>query len=215
MKPRKYKEMLKYFIPCFYFVLFFVLLQFMFDYKSDTLIRSFMFILMAADVILFFRALRKLRRRRKKGFFEKLVKRIRDFIRYVRTAAKKTAAKLGFRRNLVYIKGRDKIEFAFGEIRRNRAQEEKKRRPALPKWKDLQNNRERVRFIYIMFVRKCIKRGFRFDSAMTPSDIAQRVAETLGQRRIFECYNGARYSDERAGVPDSVVRELLQEIKNK
>lgn len=213
MKLGKYKEKLEYLIPCFYFVLFFVLLQVMLDHQGDVTIRSYIFILMAADVVLFFRALKKLRRKRKKSFLKRLVNRLRDLGRYFRTVTKKVAAKLGIRRNLVYIRGKDKIEFAFGEIRRSRAQEEKKRKPAMSKWKDLQNNRERVRFIYIVFLKKCIKRGFRFDRTMTPADIAERVAETPGQRRIFACYNDARYGDARAQVPDGVVKELLQEIK--
>jgi hypothetical protein len=64
-----------------------------------------------------------------------------------------------------------------------------------------------------VFLKKCIKHGFRFDRAMTPADIAGKVAETPSQRRIFECYNGVRYSDERTQVSDGVVKELLNTIK--
>lgn len=209
----EYAERFAYLIPCFYFVVFFVFLQILLDNQDDLFIKSLMFMLMTVDALLFFRALKRYVRRRYRDFYDRVANRVSAFSRYMKSFTKKVATKLGLRRNLVYIKGKDKIEFAFGEIRRTKAQEEKKRKTVFPKWKDLKDNRERVRFIYVVFLKKCIKRGFRLDKAMTPADIAEKVAETPDQRYIFECYNGVRYSDERTQVPDGVVKELLNVIK--
>jgi hypothetical protein len=172
-----------------------------------------MFIFMAVDLVLFIRAIRKYIHRRYRKLYDKIESQFHAITRYFRFVTKKVVTKLGLRRNLVYIKGKDKIEFAYGEIKRNRTQEEKKRKPVFPKWKDLKDNRERVRFIYVVFLKKCIKYGFRFDKTMTPADISKKVSETPAQRRVFECYNNARYSDDNTQVSEGVVKELLNVIK--
>lgn len=211
---REYKKKFEYLIPCFYFVFFFVLLQVVIDNKDDRFITSLMFCLMLADVVLFFRALKRYLRKRHKELYNRLSSGVGAVTRFFRSFTKKIAVKLGLRRNLVYIKGRDKIEFAFGEHKKAKGREEKKHKPVFPKWKDLKDNRERVRFIYIVFIKKCIKRGFHFDRAMTPADISKKIAETPAQQRVFACYNDVRYSDERIQVSDSVVKELLN-VSNK
>jgi hypothetical protein len=209
----EYRERLEYLIPCFYFAVFFVFLQILNDNKEDTFIKSLMFILMLLDFVLFLRAVKRFLRRRYRNLYGKIESGFIAITRYIRSFTKKVSGKLGLRRNLVYIRGKDKIEFAFGEIRRTRAQEEKKRKPVYPKWKDLKNNRERVRYLYVVFLKKCVKHGFRLDKAMTPADISEKVTATPAQQRIFECYNNARYSDESTQVPDSVVNELLNVVK--
>jgi hypothetical protein len=114
-KLREYMERFEYLIPCFYFVVFFVFLQILKDNQEDTTIKSLMFVFMIIDAVLFLRALKRFLRRRHRDFYDRIATRVGAIGRFVKSFSKKVAVKFGLRRNLVYIKGKDKIEFAFGE----------------------------------------------------------------------------------------------------
>lgn len=161
------------------------------------------------------RAIKRLLQKKYKDFFGKIDKEIDKLKNLLKKMRKNIASKFGLKRLRMFLKGKDKMEFVFGEIRRkNKQEKDKKKRQKLPKWADLNNNRERVRYIYTVFLMRQNKFGYRVEPAMTPTDLSKLYAENDDQRRLFECYNEIRYEDVNVPVSGSVVKELLPTIKS-
>ena len=68
-----------------------------------------------------------------------------------------------------------------------------------PKWKDLKNNTERIRYIYRMTILKHLKKGYKYKSYMTPTEIETDLEKWQGEQKkdiledIIPIYNRARY----------------------
>jgi len=197
-----------------YFIIYYGFLQIYIDNQFNTYEKGIAFIGMIISAFFCLRGVKRLLQKKYKEAFKKFddsVEKLKDLLKRL---AKKLASKLGLRRNRVFIKGKDKVEFVFGELKRKNAKEkEKKKRQKLPKWADLTTNRERVRYIYAAFLSRRKRYGYSIDSAMTPTDISKVYAENDLQRRLFECYNEVRYDDDIVPVSGSVVKELLPIIK--
>jgi hypothetical protein len=61
------------------------------------------------------------------------------------------------------------------------------------KWRQLRTNRERVRFFYIEFLRKKMKKGAVIPPSATPNELAARLQEN---HDLFALYNEARYDND-------------------
>jgi hypothetical protein len=82
------------------------------------------------------------------------------------------------------------------------------------KWKALQNHRERVRFIYISFLRGKIKKGVAVPPSYTPNELAAKFNETDTETspatdRLFSLYNTARYARAEAVISKEEVEQVL------
>ena len=108
-------------------------------------------------------------------------------------------------------KGRDERSFLFNRGKRD----DRKRKEEKLRWKDLRDNRERIRFLYVRFVKKCIKKGYRYTPGHTPLEngASWRLKEEDGSR-FFLAYTDARFGDEGRQVSDDEV-ELFAELAGK
>ncbi len=79
------------------------------------------------------------------------------------------------------------------------------------KWKDLDENSEKIRFIYIKYIIKKIKGGYKFSSKLTPCEIRTDLNVEAEQPdfRLFDLYNGARYSGGSVHISDEQVQSAL------
>lgn len=83
-----------------------------------------------------------------------------------------------------------------------------------PKWKDLNTNPERIRYIYTLTMLKYLKEGYRYKEHMTPTEIGTDVEEWLkGDEghllgRIVPIYNRARYG--HGDIHDIEVEEIYR-----
>ncbi|MBQ4064742.1 MAG: hypothetical protein IJD10_01435 [Clostridia bacterium] len=64
-------------------------------------------------------------------------------------------------------------------------------------WKDLKDNRERLRFLYILFVKRQAKKGYRYAPCQTPMEngAAWQLKEEEGNA-FFQFYTDARFAEE-------------------
>ena len=70
------------------------------------------------------------------------------------------------------------------------------------KWKHLTNDTDRVRFVYYFFMRKKIRKGFRYNPSQTPSEVCHEMRQknaTLAESELFDIYNAHRY-DRMKGI---------------
>lgn len=79
------------------------------------------------------------------------------------------------------------------------------------KWRDMNTESEKVRYIYIEYIRKAIRTGFRFRSSQTPNEISVLFSclEHLSNTQLFDLYNRARYAEKDGITPEDVNNLLI------
>ena len=81
------------------------------------------------------------------------------------------------------------------------------------KWRNLETNQDRIRFIYIAFLKKQIKAGAPISLADTPNELYVKLQEKNNELEdaLFSLYNVARYNNE----DDSITTEDVEMLRRK
>ncbi len=79
------------------------------------------------------------------------------------------------------------------------------------KWRDLNENAEKIRFIYIKYMIKQIKGGYKLPPYLTPCEVRDDIGieEETDDSALFDMYNGARYSGGSMHITDEQVETAL------
>ncbi len=113
-----------------------------------------------------------------------------------------------------YKRGKDEKTFIFGE-----EDEEKRRKRHMikskSKWKDLTENAEKIRFLYLEYILKLVKKGYKYRAIYTPNEVRTdlKLEEEQQENEIFDLYYGARYSGGSVYITDEQV-DNIREIVN-
>ena len=83
-----------------------------------------------------------------------------------------------------------------------------------PKWKQLQTDRARMRYLYRQMISGKIKRGERIHAFETPSEISSETQKSPAEEELFNMYIGNRY-DERKHPSDEEIQRLKKELEIK
>ena len=85
------------------------------------------------------------------------------------------------------------------------------------KWRDLTDNADKIRFIYIKYIIKTIKEGYKFRAVLTPNEVCYdlKIDDEQPERSIFDYYNGARYSGGSVYITDEQVESALTIVNTK
>ncbi len=112
--------------------------------------------------------------------------------------------------------GRDEKTFVF--TREEKAPKPKGRLKNDLKWQDQTDNAARVRFIYIEYMIRRVREGYRMKRTMTPAEIGRDLGGDEWDKKLFSAYDKARYAGTGAldEITDGVVGELqlLNQKKN-
>jgi hypothetical protein len=134
-------------------------------------------------------------RRWKKYIVVKLKKALRKiggtFLNFLEFVGKKLA-KLTSRFSLPSLRKANRLTHYHDEKIRIFGGKERDRLRKL-KWRQLKTNRERVRYFYIEFLRKKMKKGVAIPPSATPNELAARLQEN---HDLFTLYNEARYDND-------------------
>lgn len=114
------------------------------------------------------------------------------------------------------VRGKDERSFIFG----HRDERRKKRVENKLHWNELMTNRERLRYVYIHFIKQSEKRGYRYHPYATPVENGEAWASPEGtpERTIFKAYTDARFSEEGECLTEEqleVYAELVGKKKKK
>ena len=114
-----------------------------------------------------------------------------------------------------YKKGRDESSFIFMQPEFK----PKKAARHMPKWKDLTDNSQRVRWLFMKYLNFRIKKGYHFRRTLTPRQLAKELYKDLDEEKLpavkllFDTYHLARYDDAvDADIGDELVAELRDKI---
>jgi len=131
---------------------------------------------------------------------------------YIKAQQKILAAKLP-KINLNFGRGRNRLAYyhderSFAYVKKENPVNALKRM----KWKALHTNRERVRYIYIAFLRRKAKDGLAIWQSDTANEVRLRLAEKEGRDGtgpLIPLYNFARYSDE---IDDAITTPEVEAV---
>jgi hypothetical protein len=128
--------------------------------------------------------------------------------------SKKILSFLGFKFDR-FKRGRDEKSFIFGEDDEETRKKKRHSVKASSKWKDMEDNAEKIRFLYIKYIVKVIKGGYKFRTALTPNEVKDDLDFDDGQpdKELFDLYYGARYSGGSVYITDEQVA-FAQDIVN-
>ncbi|MBQ7291211.1 MAG: hypothetical protein IJW76_05795 [Clostridia bacterium] len=120
-------------------------------------------------------------------FFAKLYKNISDKLKYL----------TGKDEDKIYTSGKkDEFQIKFELFKATKTQTEKKSKAKLPKYSSLTTEKEKIRYIYTVFLKKKIERGYKLDISRTPEEISEDFAGNEKARALFAAYPAARYASE-------------------
>lgn len=108
------------------------------------------------------------------------------------------------------LKGKDEKSFVYVEKPAKPKKAKKLRNEG--KWHELPDNAARVRFIFVDYMIKKIKQGYRMKYHQTPCEIGAEVAIEDDEKQLFEVYQTARYAGAAANevIHNDLVDELLK-----
>ncbi len=106
---------------------------------------------------------------------------------------------------------RDEFKIKFEMFRHAPKEAKKKAPPRLPKYSTLKTDKEKVRHIYTVFLRKKAERGYNVKPTLTPEEISADFAGNERAELLFEAYSAARYGaeNEPCEVDVGKIEELL------
>lgn len=104
--------------------------------------------------------------------------------------------------------GRDEKTFVFDDT--EKVKKTKKKLKNDLKWVEQTDNAARVRFIFIDYMIRRIKKGYFMKRCMTPAEIGAEVALEDDEKNLFAIYDKARYAGQRGleEITDTMVGEL-------
>jgi len=108
------------------------------------------------------------------------------------------------------LKGKDEKSFVYVE-KPQKAKKNKKLRNE-GKWHELPDNAARVRFIFVDYMIRKIKQGYRMKYHQTPLEIGREIAVEDDEKQLFEVYQTARYAGKAANevIDNDLVDRLVQ-----
>lgn len=104
--------------------------------------------------------------------------------------------------------GRDEKTFVFDDT--EKVKKTKKKLKNDLKWAEQPDNAARVRFIFIDYMIRRIKKGYFMKRCMTPSEIGAEIALEDDEKALFAVYDKARYAGKMGAeeITDAMVGEL-------
>lgn len=82
------------------------------------------------------------------------------------------------------------------------------------RWRDMESNAQKIRYLYIKYVVKLTKSGFKFNPARTPDELVVDYKLKNDPKKLFRLYVGARYSNGSYRITDEDV-EMATKLINK
>ena len=116
-----------------------------------------------------------------------------------------------------YKKRKDEKSFIFGDDDDEGGRRRRHSVKSMSKWRDMTENSEKIRFLYIKYVVKLIKGGYKFNTVLTPNEVKDdlKLDEEAEDGMLFDLYNGARYSGGSIYITDEQVDTAVALVNGK
>ena len=173
--------------------------------------RSIGFVCMIVFAILLIRSFKKLLSEELQDLIDELIEKVGAVIFFPAAwCIRKIAKFLGIGRWAGW--GEDERTFLWKD--REKSTHRKKRLKNDQKWAEQLDNRQRVRFLYIEYMIKRIRSGYKLSRQMTPDEIAEDLVLEEEERIIFSTYDQARYA-RNPEISDNTVGLIMALTKRR
>ena len=174
---------------------------------EDVMVRGSVMFYMLFDGIALYFVLRKLWRTK---WRYRVMPHVQKALEKLARVLKIVAKKLGIPEisQQTVLKGKSKIFF---DVKQTAEQTKKAKKPSA--WKNMQNDKERLGYLYRRVIDSNIHQGVPIYSSETPSEIKSKKEYREIENQIFDLYVENRYKDEVTLDRDE-LEELKKEIKN-
>lgn len=78
------------------------------------------------------------------------------------------------------------------------------------KWKNLEENRQKIRFLFAKFMLDKMAGGYKLKYSATARQLGEQFADTERSRMLFDLYEDVRYTDHMPEIEDDVIKFLQQ-----
>ncbi len=112
---------------------------------------------------------------------------------------------------------KDEKSFVFGEEDEEGGRRRRHSIKSSSKWRDMNENAEKIRFLYIKYIVKVIKGGYKFHASLTPNEVRGDlgIEKEQAENELFDLYNGARYSGGSVFITDEQVESTMALVNGK
>lgn len=173
--------------------------------------RGIGFVLMIVFAILFVRSFKRLLSEEIQDLLDEVFEKVGAVIFFPAAwCIRKIAKFLGIGRWAGW--GEDERTFLWKD--REKSSRRKKRLKNDQKWADQPDNRQRVRFLYIEYMIKRIRSGYKLSRQMTPDEIAEDLLIEEEETIIFTTYDQARYAKDPE-ISDNTVGLIMALTKRR
>ncbi|MBQ7339213.1 MAG: hypothetical protein IJW40_12290 [Clostridia bacterium] len=173
--------------------------------------RGIGFVAMIVFIILFVSSFKKLLSEEIQDLLDEIFERVGAIIFFPAAwCIRKIAKFLGIGRWAGW--GEDERTFLWKDREKNAHR--KKRLKNDQKWTEQLDNRQRVRFLYIEYMIKRIRSGYKLNRQMTPDEIAEDLVLEEEEKVIFSTYDQARYA-KNPEISDNTVGLIMALTKRR
>lgn len=109
------------------------------------------------------------------------------------------------------VTGRTSVSYNLSVIRRQEKRRRRKDSFKPPRWKDMENARQKLGFLYYRVISEHIKHGTAVTSHETPLEISKRISKSDAESELFDMYISARY-DDRKELDENEIAELKDRL---
>ena len=133
---------------------------------------------------------------------KKVSEKIRKAVRFISRKISLLMTKMGFGGRKRLAVGKDEYSFTFDEEGRKQS---RLSLSGVSKWKDLTDNNQKLRFLFIRYMMKRIRKGYRKRRGKTPLEWAGDLHAEGDHLELFESYNLARYGYATGSVSNEAL----------
>ncbi len=150
----------------------------------------------------------------RRAVFDKFLYAMRKMASNLAGISKKVLSFLGFKHDR-FKRGKDEKSFIFGEEDDDAKRRKRHSVKSSTRWRDMEDNSEKIRFLYIKYIIKIVKGGYKFRTVLTPNEVRDDLdfEEGTPDNAMFDLYNCARYSGGSVFITDEQV-EMAQALVN-
>ena len=123
---------------------------------------------------------------------------------------KSISSKLGGKdENKIYLESKkDEFKIKFEMFKKAPKEAAKKAPPRLPRYSSLKTDKEKIRHIYTVFLKKKAERGYNVKPTLTSEEISADFKGNEKAMLLFELYPKARYGVENEPVDGETMKKL-------
>lgn len=165
--------------------------------------KQFIYVFGAITLFAFFRSVSKLLRKYSQEKDERFIGKISSKLSSFFT---RLSEKFGIGKSKYLYGGDDEIIYGYNFKNEDKKEKQKKKKPI--KWKNLEDNETKIRFLYVRYITAAMSFGYTFKTHHTPRTVKSLTSKNDVSDALFDLYESVRYSHVHPIINDADIEKL-------